>query len=727
MPAAGGRMESAVGNCPRGLAPARGTRLPFIRAGPKGRAWSLGCTPDSRLPTPDSRGVVRTWHVRGTRMISQETIERVREQADIVQIVGEFVKLRRVGSDYRGPCPFHHGKNPNFAVSPKRNVYHCFKCQESGDVFTFLQKQLGLDWPGAVRMVAEKSGIEIVETDARRDAPDPRAPLWEANAAAAEFFERTLWEGESGAAARQYLAGRAITREIAERFGVGYAPREPDALATHLRALGYDEARLLEAGLLIRREEDASARPRFRNRLTFPIFDTGGRTVGFGARLLGPGEPKYLNSAESTIFSKGRLLYGLNWAKQHVRREDRVLVVEGYFDVVRLVSAGLEAVVAPLGTALTERQAELLSKYTKNVFLLYDSDDAGQKATFRSGLALLRLGAGVRVVSLPDGEDPDTFVQKYGAERLEAQLGSAVDLLDRQVQILERRGWFADLHRKRRALDKLLPTLRATADPLTRDIYVARASEAAGVDRDVLMREVLERGPPDDPRDRSAAHGRTGPHAGDGPPFDDGPPPWHDAPPIDEEGGPWGGAGRGPGGRRGFGDRRRGDRRAAWSTNRQPPRPGGDAVGVERDLTALMLADRSLVRRVAERFAPERFRDPDYREIFGALVQLGPEVMLDELEAVLSPAAAEVLAHLADSGRELLDPESESVNIDRTLEGAFTQLRARELEERSLALEAAIVRAEGSEKDRLIRERQEVNQEKRLLRRGGWVGFRRKG
>lgn len=647
-------------------------------------------------------------------MISQETIERVREQADIVQIIGEHVKLRRVGADFRGPCPFHHGRNPNFSVSPKRNVYHCFKCQESGDVFTFLQKHLGVDWPGAVRLAAEKSGIPIVETTARSDAPDPRAPLWEANAAAAEFYQRALWDGEDGAAAREYLAGRALDRAVAERFGIGYAPRAGEGLVGHLGALGYDERVLLEAGLLVRREGEEITRPRFRGRLIFPIFDTAGRTVGFGGRVLGAGEPKYLNSAESPVFSKGRLLYGLNWAKQHVRREDRVLVVEGYFDVVRLASAGVEPVVAPLGTALTEAQAELLTKYTRNVFLLYDSDDAGQKAAFRSGLELLRRAAGVRVVTLPDGEDPDSFVRRAGREALEAQLAAGIDVFDRQVQILERRGWFTDLHRKRRALDKLLPTLRATADPLTREMYVARAGEVAGVDRAVLLREVNEPQPAPGPS-------RTGGPADAG--DDAGPreqPAGRGFPPVG------GGANRGKGGR---GDRRRGERRGEWlSTDAAPRQEVDGGLGAERQLTAIMLADRSLVRRVAERFTPEDFRDARYREIFAALLKLGQDALFDEIEAVLSADAARILSRLVERGGDILDPSGDGANVSKTLEGAAAQLRARALDERSAAIEAAMSSADGPEKDRLIRERSEINRERQALGRGRFrtSGFRRK-
>ena len=649
-------------------------------------------------------------------MISQETIERVREQADIVQIIGEHVKLRRVGSDYRGPCPFHHGKNPNFSVSPKRNVYHCFKCQESGDVFTFLQKHLGLDWPGAVRLAAERSGIPIVETSSRNDAPDPRAPLWEANAAAAEFYQRALWDGDAGAPAREYLAGRAIDRPAAERFGIGYAPREGEGFVGHLTALGYDEQVLLDAGLLVRREGESATRPRFRGRLIFPIFDTRGHTVGFGGRLLGPGEPKYLNSAESPVFSKGRLLYGLNWAKQHVRREDRVLIVEGYFDVVRLASAGVEPVVAPLGTALTESQAELLTKYTRNVFLLYDSDDAGQKATFRSGLELLRRGASVRVVTLPEGEDPDTFVQRAGREALETQLAAGIDLFDRQVQILERRGWFTDLHRKRRALDKLLPTLRATADPLTREMYVARAAEVSDVDRAVLLREV-EEPQPVAPAARGAAGERDGTGGGGQPPE-----PAASFPPIGGEGFKRGGKGR-----RGN-ERRRGDRRGEWISSEASPRPTGDSgPWEERQLVTIMLADRALVRRVAERLTPADFRDDRYREIFAALLKLGQDAMFDEIEAVLAPAAARTLSDLVERGPEILDPAADGANVTKTVEGAVAQLRARALDARSEAIELAMRTASGEEKDRLIRERGEIWRERQSLGRGKFrtSGFRR--
>ena len=428
-------------------------------------------------------------------MIPDEVVEQVRDAADIVQIVGEYVNLKRSGTDFRGPCPFHQGTHRNFSVSPRKRMYYCFVCHEGGDVFRFLQKRLGVEWPSAVKMVGEKSGIEVREIDSRREGPDPREPLWEVNATAAAYFQKILWDDPLGAQARDYLAQRDITKETAEQFGIGFAPREIGLLRTYMATLGFDEERQIAAGLLVSGEEGSEPRPRFRGRLMFPILDAMGRNVGFGGRILGSGEPKYLNSPESAAFSKGRTLYGLNWAKNDIRREDHVLVVEGYFDVVRLINAGFTTVVAPMGTALTDQQSAALRKLTKNIFLLYDSDKAGLQATFRSGDELLRQGASVRIVTLPDGEDPDTFVKKNGAAALTARMRDAIDVFERKIQLLERAGMFAELHKKRRALDRLLPTIRAASDQIMRDLYLARASEVSGVAREVLEREWTGRAP----------------------------------------------------------------------------------------------------------------------------------------------------------------------------------------------------------------------------------------
>jgi len=581
-------------------------------------------------------------------VIPDEDVERVRDHADIVQIIGEHVNLRRVGADWRGPCPFHQGTHRNFSVSPKKRMYYCFVCHAGGDVFNFLQKRLGLDWPSAVRTVAEKSGIEIREVETRREGPDPREPVWEINAAAAEYFQRMLWEDDLGAPAREYVAKRHVSREAADKFGLGFAPREIGLLRGYLNTLGYDDAKLLSAGLLVQREEAEEPRPRFRGRLMFPIYDASGRLSGFGGRLIGPGEPKYLNSADSVTFTKGRLLYGLNWARQAIRRDERLLLVEGYFDVVRLVLAGIESVVAPLGTALTEDQASMISRQTKNVFLLYDSDTAGQKATFRAGDLLLAQGVSVRVVTLPDGEDPDTFVDSHGRAALEMQIDAAVDVFDRKVQILERQGWFADLHKRRRAIDRLLPTIRATADLVTRDMYIARASEASGVDRNVLSREA------------AGAGGRSSSTRAPS-----------SSPPAEQQE------------QMRMGDRRMAERRSASES--RPPKSGPSE---ERYLLRVILAHPAYLEMAAEaEVGPANFEDGRYREIFETLSKIGadasPEAVVRELSSDAVAAYDEMLG----------EPANSILDLERTYHDSVAKLRIRELRQRNLDLQRLMATA----------------------------------
>jgi DNA primase len=420
-------------------------------------------------------------------MIPDETIEQVRDSADLVGIVGESVQLKRTGSDYRGPCPFHGGTHRNFAVIPKKGRYYCFVCHESGDVFSWFMKRVGMTYPDAVREVARRTGVIIPERS-ERAGPDPREPLYGAVAAAHDWFSRRLLEDPGAGAAREYLERREISLETAAVLELGYAPSGTAFLAA-MTELGVDQRVLLEAGLAARRD-DGVVVPRFRNRLLFPIHDLRGRAVGFGGRLLGPGEPKYLNSPETDIFHKGKQLYNLHLAKMPIRKEESVILVEGYFDVLRLVLAGVEHVVAPLGTALTADQASLLKRFVGQATLLYDSDRAGLQATFRAGDELLRHGFRVRVATLPPGEDPDTLVQKAGAEALESILRDAIDVFERKIQLLAERGWFEGFEHQRDAVDRLLPTIRAAADPITRELYLGLAAKHTGVSKEVLEHEL---------------------------------------------------------------------------------------------------------------------------------------------------------------------------------------------------------------------------------------------
>ncbi len=420
-------------------------------------------------------------------MIPPEVIEQVREAADLVQLIGESVELKRTGSDWRGPCPFHGGTNRNFAVVPRKQMYHCFVCHESGDIFTYFMKKFGHDYPTAVREVAGRVGV-VVPEDTRNAGPDPNEPLYSALGVAAEWFARRLREADDAGAARGYLESRDLPPALWDEFGLGYAPLPRDAFLSSMAALGIADDVLIDAGLAVRRD-DGSIAPRFRGRLLFPIADVRGRVVGFGGRLLGDGEPKYLNSPESAVFHKGTLLYLLHRARSAIRMDEHAVVVEGYVDAIRLHAAGLSSAVAPLGTALTAEQCKVLRRYTRQVFLSYDADGPGLRSTFRAGDELLRQGAAVSVITLPEGEDPDTLVRAKGVAAYRALMDESVDLFERKIQILDRHGLFGSLEGRREALDKLLPTIRAAADAVTRDLYLARAAEKTGVSRAVIDHE----------------------------------------------------------------------------------------------------------------------------------------------------------------------------------------------------------------------------------------------
>jgi len=631
-------------------------------------------------------------------VIPDEVVDQVSQAADIVAIIGEHVRLKKVGSVYRGPCPFHQGTNNNFSVQPKGG-YTCFVCGEKGSVFTFVQKRLGLSFVEAVKYVGEKSGIEVREVERRREGPDPREPLWELNATAAGWFREMLWESDHGAPARDYLAKRSVSRETADRFGLGFAPRELGLMRAYLYGLGFTEQRLLEIGLLVKREEQDEPRPRFRDRLIFPILDPYAHTVGFGGRLLGPGEPKYLNSAESEVFSKGKLLYNLSSARNAIRRDERVILVEGYFDVVRLVDAGLESVVAPMGTALAEGQADLLAKYSKTAFLLYDSDAPGQKASFRAADVLLTRGMTVRVVTLPDGEDPDTFVAKHGRDAMERLLTASMDVFDRKVQLLERGGWFADLQRKRRALDSLLPTIRATTDEITRDLYVNRVSGAAGIDRDVLLRELsaapahhgrVRRSSPDAAAPRKAAALRDDAMPGDST--------------LQREG---------------------------------PYRSDVPGSSSELALVRVMLLHPALAEGVIESVGRleeeegahpgvEALAEPDrgaiwdsvYRALYQAIAVHGAEASPETLAESLDEAAIEVMETIRAEPGSVMDGP-------RTVDDALRRLKERSLRERLDELERMTPLAGGEEKDALLREKDVLRRELNAIGGRGWKAVRK--
>ena len=521
-------------------------------------------------------------------MIAQNVVEEVRARADIVEIVGEHVALKRAGKEYKARCPFHNEKTPSFYVVPAKGFYKCFGCGESGDAFTFLMKRQGLTFQEAVRVIASKVGVDIPADEEWR-GDEPHRVLYEVIAFAADFYRRNLWDEPGGERARKYLETRAITRAAAERFGLGYAPDAWRSLREAAHKHGITDEVLLDAGLIKQSERGEDPYDRLRDRLIFPIAETTGRTVAFGGRVLraSEGAPKYLNSPETPIYHKGRMLYGLNWSRAAVRREGVALVVEGYMDYVSLASAGLENLVAGMGTAMTGEQATLLARYSRKAVLLYDSDLAGLKATFRTGDALLQAGVEPLVATLPHGEDPDSLVRKGGAKALDTVIENAVDVLDRKLQILEQRGFFADIEGVRHALDRLLPTVRAAADPALKDIYVARVAQRTGV-----RRETIEQALTSD-RPFSSFVGKRTPQQR-------------------------------------ARDRRPEERRT------EPPRRS--PRGAEKQLIMLLQRDASRIAPAAQVLQGSHFRDPFYRELFDWLRagQADPETLSAEAREQLT-------------------------------------------------------------------------------------------
>jgi DNA primase len=554
-------------------------------------------------------------------MIPDETIEQVRDSTDLVGLIGEAVSLKRTGADYRGPCPFHGGTNRNFAVIPKKGRYYCFVCHASGDVFSWFMKRLGMSYPEAVREAARRVGITIPERP-ERAGPDPHEPLYTAVAAAQDWFTRQLLELPDARIAREYLEHRDVPLDTAAMLDLGFAPQGKSFLDS-MAALGIQQSVLLEAGLAAQRD-DGLVSARFRGRLLFPIHDLRGRAVGFGGRLLAEGEPKYLNSPETEIFHKGKQLYNLHQAKGPIRKEESVILVEGYFDVLRLVLAGVENVVAPLGTALTPDQAGLLRRFAPAATLLYDSDRAGLQATFRAGDELLRHGMRVRVATLPSGDDPDTLVRTGGIDALERVLNDAVDLLERKIQLMERKGYFEGFDRRRDAVDRLLPTIRAAADPITRELYLSLASERTKISKEVLESELASGG----------AGGRVAPAQG--------------------------GSGS-PGSRLPEGAL---SRTAASQQTRTRINP-------ESKLVAALIAGPEWIEHARAEVASSLFGSPRLREVFDALLR-GDEDASGQLPAGLSEEASAVWSRLKEIGQGWTQHE-----VGKIYDGAAQILRAR--------------------------------------------------
>ena len=427
--------------------------------------------------------------------IPEDILERIRDATDIVDVVSEHVHLGKKGRNFFGLCPFHDEKSPSFSVNPDRQIYHCFGCGVGGNVFKFLQEIDRVTFMEAVKFLAERTGINLPERSGpSREEADSADRLYRANDLAQKYFHHMLLNDDAGTEAREYLQARRLESETIERFGIGYATPGWDGL---LKAAGRRDLppQIMEqAGLALPRQSGNGHYDRFRDRVTFPIANLSNRTIAFGARALQPDqEPKYLNSPETPIYHKGRVLYGLADTRDAVRRQDSVIVVEGYMDLISLVQAGIEHVAATSGTALTEDHCRTLARYAHKVVLLFDGDAAGSTAAMRGIEVLLSTKIDARVVSLPPEHDPDTFVHEHGPDTLLARAENAQSVLDFYLQQLALHHDLSSVDGKSRAVETfkpLLTKLDKPQDATRRDLLLREVAQRLSIDEMALREEV---------------------------------------------------------------------------------------------------------------------------------------------------------------------------------------------------------------------------------------------
>jgi DNA primase len=465
-------------------------------------------------------------------VIGDDKVAEIRERTDIVQLIGEYIVLKRAGASFKGLCPFHSEKTPSFHVNPQRQFFHCFGCQASGDVFKFVMQLEGKTFPEALRQLANRAGIELPEIEARendavRRERQKRERLTAITESAAGYFIRMLAEHPHAQLARAELDKRAMSPETVATYRLGYAPHGWDGLAKHLGSRGFSLAEGEEAGLVVPRKGGDGHYDRFRHRLMFPIADVHGKIVAFsgralelpaGEKLTGDPPAKYVNSPEGPLYKKSDLLFGLHEARVELRREGVAILCEGNFDVLAVHQAGLKHVLAPLGTAFTLSQAKLLKRYVSRVVVLFDGDNAGRKATRAAAPLLREAGLLSTVVALPAGEDPDSFVRKRGADALKQLVATAPTMLDYLIDAGASEAG-ADPAARAQAIEQLGPVLASVESPVEVQLYVERVAQAfqiadLGAVRLQLRRGVMAaRAPGSDRSPRTAA-----PTRGPGPP-----------------------------------------------------------------------------------------------------------------------------------------------------------------------------------------------------------------
>lgn len=415
-------------------------------------------------------------------MIPEEKVREVAERLSIVEVVSDYVPLRRAGGNFLGLCPFHAEKTPSFNVNPAREIFHCFGCGAGGNAFSFVMKIEGVTFPEAVKLLARKAGIEIEErqlTPSEKKSQDEHAQFLRINDLTTSYYRSVLLNGQEGEPARQYLANRSVESDISEAYRLGFAPDRRDGLVKHLKNNGVDLDTALKLGIV--RKSDSGWYDLFRNRLIFPIRDARGQVIAFAGRVLDAALPKYINSPESPLYHKSSILFGLDMALPSIRTGGSVIIVEGYFDHLALYRAGVQNVVATCGTALTSTHAGLVKRHAERVYTLFDSDNAGKKATIRSMELFLEQRIPAYVISLPAGDDPDSFLVAHSAEDFVALRDKARPAFEYFVRSLLAETPLDSVDSKVRIIDDIVPRFRKIADSVERDLYEKEICRLLGI------------------------------------------------------------------------------------------------------------------------------------------------------------------------------------------------------------------------------------------------------
>lgn len=426
-------------------------------------------------------------------LFPEDLIEEIRVNNDIVEVVSQYVKLDKKGKNYFGRCPFHNEKTASFSVEPVKQIFNCFGCGKGGNVIHFIMGIENLDFPEALKLLADRAKISLPEsgTGVQDDAlAKLKKELLEINIEAARFFHNNLINGKDKAPLN-YLLNRRLERQTLIKFGLGYAEDNYAALYKHLRSNGHGEKAIISSGLVIFKEETKKVYDRFRGRIMFPIFDIRGNVIAFGGRVMDSSQPKYMNSPETEVYHKGKHLYAMNFAKNACAKQ--IILAEGYMDVISLHQSGIINAVAPLGTALTENQGKLLKKYTEEIVLSFDSDNAGQAAAMRSLDLLSEIGCNVKVLTIPSGKDPDEFIKTRGVDEFKRLVSKARNLVDFKLDILDNRIDTTTNDGKVKFIDNAMVILDKIDNNVERELYVKQLSKDYGVSEQAIYSELARR------------------------------------------------------------------------------------------------------------------------------------------------------------------------------------------------------------------------------------------